>query len=174
MKTRFLCGALLLSLVSRAGYAVPSVEALEKQEFAKLEQLYILGEKIKTLEQSITFLKQKRNEFFSAFLKMKELNFLSNNQGKTLTVQEKEGMKNDFICEWQRFAIIFSDIKNKTGQCIVNDNFFNGVEDAETYKFYMAKYAYDADMLKKLLSEWEKLSDECFVLGEQIKLAKGL
>lgn len=176
MKMKFLCGALLLSMVGVVGHAAPSVEELEAQMDAKFEQMNLLSEKIIKLDGAMELFKQKGIELGELFIEAKQRRFLSENPGGQISEQE---LRAAFKDELMRFVASCFDIKNKTGGCIVSDAFFNGIADRDTsaasaFRFYLIKWIYDNIALNKLISAWERLSDEYLFLETQVKAVKGL
>lgn len=166
MKTRFLSSALLLSLFATVGYAGTNIEELKAQERAKREQLSVLGEKIKQLEEEIAIFKQKKKEFEVVFIEEQKRQFLSENPG----IEFSEKIFNDECIKHFSWLIEESTGLKGVGPVILEDA-FEGIESGPVFKFYIIKYTHDVAELGELLSEWKKLSDECFAIA---RLTKGL
>lgn len=175
MKIRLLCGAMVLSWCATVGcvQAGANIEDLKTQERAKREQLYVLGEKIRMLEESIMASRKKSGELVIFFMDREKRQLLGSDKNRLLTDKELKDIQDAFMVEWMRFANSCMDVKNKKAECIVNDDFFNGIEDASVYKFYMLKCTYDVYTLKEMLSEWERLSDEMVAIKAQIEAIEG-
>jgi hypothetical protein len=176
MHSKFIASAFCWSLFATAVYAGAStnIEELKAQLAAKREQLDRLSGKIIKLDEAVGFFKQKMHEFGSMFKEAKERKFLSENPGKKITEKDMRDWQDAFLNEWARLIKDFTDSKNRTGKYIVNDEFFNGIEEATTFKFYMLKYFHDVATLHELFSDWEQLSNEICALAIQIDSIKGL
>lgn len=171
MKNRFICSVLVLSLFATTGHAAPSVEKLQAQMAAKREQLNALSEKIITLESGVMLFKQKTIAFLVEFKEARKRKFFNENPGREIT--EKE-LNDAFMNEFSGLIKDFTDSKNRTGKYILNDVFFNSIEGAPAFKFYMLRYLHDTATLHELFSDWEKLSNEICAIAIQIESIKGL
>ena len=166
-----------LGLFFASGYA--HEQALSKQELLeqlaiKEDQLTVLGKKIIDQEALIGLTQQRINEFTMLLKEAQNKKFLEKNPHQKINQSD---LDKAYIDELSLFIKSFIEVDKKKEQLIIGSPFFKELlneEDALFFKFYLTKFAHDSINLKKIIIEWESLSDAIINLYNKLDAIKEL
>jgi hypothetical protein len=149
------------------------IQELDEKIFQKHLELSNLGTAITEKEELLALLKSEMQDRYALIIDKKTKELEEKNGGKSLSPDEGARLYTELRDElqgfYQKLDIAFKNKENITGM-LVNGLFQE--DDFQSLRFYLIRYAFEHEILKRLVKKYEILIQEWISIETELEKLK--